>query len=98
MPQDFKGLVASLAAGAATALSQIESDQAEGGATEEVSAEERTERRRVGLATARQLIDTMAMLEHKTEGNLTDEERAFLGSALTQLRVTYVRSSAPGAT
>ncbi|MDH3290018.1 MAG: DUF1844 domain-containing protein [Gemmatimonadota bacterium] len=95
---DFSSLVASLAAGAATALAQVhpgENPDPSGGAGEQapVSADELAERRRVGLETARHLIDTLGMLERKTKGNLSKEEQDLLESVLTQLRIQYVNAA-----
>ena len=42
------------------------------------------------LATARHFVDTLAMLEQKTLGNLTDEERRLLEEVLHQLRMQIV--------
>ena len=39
------------------------------------------------VATARHFVDTLAMLERKTQGNLTDEERRLLEEMLHQLRM-----------
>ncbi|MHC4480777.1 MAG: DUF1844 domain-containing protein [Planctomycetota bacterium] len=39
------------------------------------------------------LIDTIAMLQEKTKGNLTDEESAYIQNLLTDLRMRYVRLS-----
>ena len=39
------------------------------------------------LATARHFIDTLAMLEAKTKGNLTDDERKLLEEMQHQLRM-----------
>ncbi len=94
---DFAGLVASLAAGAATALTQVQpgtpSDPPTGeGDQEPVSAEEQAERRRVGLETARHLIDMLGMLEQKTQGNLSKDEQELLQSVLTQLRIQYANT------
>ncbi|MAV38296.1 MAG: hypothetical protein CMJ59_22890 [Planctomycetaceae bacterium] len=41
-------------------------------------------------AIARHLIDTLAMLEEKTKGNLTDEETGMLTRVLHELRMLYV--------
>jgi hypothetical protein len=41
---------------------------------------------------AKHFIDTLAMLEEKTEGNRTPEESAILRSLLHQLRMAYVTS------
>ena len=45
------------------------------------------------LPLARQTIDTLALLETKTRGNLTDEETELLTNLLTELRMRYVESS-----
>ena len=42
---------------------------------------------------ARHLIDTLAMLEEKTRGNLTPEETRELQTALYQLRMAFVQLS-----
>ncbi len=42
------------------------------------------------LETAKYLIDTIAMLEEKTEGNRTEEESAALANLLHELRLGYV--------
>ena len=39
------------------------------------------------VATARHFVDTLAMLERMTQGNLTDEERRLLEEILHQLRM-----------
>ena len=39
------------------------------------------------LATARHFVDTLAMLEQKTRGNLTDDERRLLDEVQHQLRM-----------
>ncbi len=41
---------------------------------------------------ARSLIDTLAMLEEKTQGRLDDEELRLLAQALTELRFAFVRA------
>jgi hypothetical protein len=48
---------------------------------------------------AAQVIDLLALLEHKTRGNLTPEERQFLEQAIHELRTRFVqvRGGAPGA-
>ncbi len=68
--------------------------QAEAGSQETESAaspQETAEQVRNALATARQLIDTLVMLEQKTQGNLIDDEKQLLQAALTELRFGYVR-------
>ncbi len=42
------------------------------------------------LNQARYAIDMLGVLEAKTKGNLTDEERRFLEIALTDLRLRFV--------
>jgi hypothetical protein len=44
----------------------------------------------VNLEHAREMIDLLDMLEAKTKGNLSNEERRFLDLQLTNLRLTYV--------
>jgi len=55
------------------------------------------------LPTARHFIDTLTMLEQKTAGNLTEDERRMLEEIQHQLRMMYMndkdgagRSAAPG--
>ncbi len=43
------------------------------------------------LPMAKQAIDTMAMLQQKTAGNLTGDEEKMLRNLLTDLRIMYVR-------
>lgn len=42
---------------------------------------------------AQALIDTLAMLEQKTSGQLDDAERKLLGEALTTLRFRFVQTA-----
>ena len=97
---DFKGFVAGLAASAAATLRHVEGllgaggDDGATGDDHEDSAsppEPRDEQVRLGLSQARQLIDTMVMLEQKTQGNLTPDEQQLLRALLTELRISYVR-------
>jgi hypothetical protein len=44
----------------------------------------------VDLAMAKHLIDTLGILEAKTQGNLTPEESQMLSSVLYQLRMAFV--------
>ena len=48
----------------------------------------------VNLGHARQVIDTLAVLEDKTRGNLTGEEERILHQALFDLRLRYARKAA----
>lgn len=50
----------------------------------------KTKRRYVDLDLAKFHIDTMAVLEEKTKGNLSDEEAKLLDQALYETRMTYV--------
>lgn len=100
---DFSGLVAGLAASAVAVMAQAESliagdfaAEAVGSEGEEkraLSAKERREGISESLTGARQLIDTLAVLEEKTKGNLTDDEKGLLSSALSELRIRYVELS-----
>jgi hypothetical protein len=45
------------------------------------------------LAAAQQMIDILALLEEKTRGNLTPEERRLLEQVLFELRMRYVEAS-----
>jgi len=42
---------------------------------------------------ARQTIDILGILEEKTNGNLTDQEKNLLDEVLTGLRMAYVKKS-----
>ena len=44
------------------------------------------------LPTAKQLIDIIGLLKDKTKGNLNQDEQALLDSALSNLRMQYVRA------
>jgi hypothetical protein len=48
------------------------------------------------LEGARQMIDILALLEEKTKGNLTAEERQVLEQVLYELRIRYVDASGGG--
>jgi Domain of unknown function (DUF1844) len=47
------------------------------------------------LPAAQQMIDILALLEAKTRGNLTPEERQLLEQILYELRLRYVEASKP---
>ena len=49
------------------------------------------------LPAAQQIIDILAMVEEKTRGNLTAEERQFLDQLLFELRMRYVEIEKGGA-
>jgi len=48
------------------------------------------------LPAAQQMIDILVLLEEKTRGNLTAEERQFLEQILYELRLRYVEASKEG--
>ncbi len=48
---------------------------------------------RQDLPAARQTIDILAMLEEKTRGNLTDQEKKIITETLFQLRMAFVEAS-----
>jgi hypothetical protein len=77
-PIDFSGLIISLAN---TALFQLGLVTAPG-----VEAKK-------DLPAARQTIDIIALLETKTQGNLSDEEKRIVSETLFQLRMAFVESS-----
>jgi len=56
-------------------------------------ADPHTGEKRKDIALAKHSIDTIAMLEEKTKGNLTEEEEKFLASILTDLRLRYVKAA-----
>ena len=49
------------------------------------------------LQLAQQMIDILAMLEEKTRGNLSVEERQLIDQVLYELRMRYVEVSRAGA-
>ena len=51
------------------------------------------ERAASNLEGATQMIEILALLEQKTRGNLTAEEREMLGQVLYELRMRYVEAS-----
>ncbi len=80
---DFSTFVMSLGSSAMIHLGKIPSPDApkprEGERTGEVD-----------LASAKQIIDILDILEQKTRGNLDDSEQRLLQSLLYDLRVEYV--------
>ncbi len=53
-----------------------------------------TSRTRTDLPMAKQIIDTLGMLEEKTRGNLNADEEQLLRTVLYDLRMRYVQKSA----
>lgn len=51
---------------------------------------ERGQQPQVDIVGARHTVDTLAMLEEKTRGNLTEEEKALLQDTLFRLRMAFV--------
>ncbi len=51
----------------------------------------KTKKRYVDLELAKHHIDTLLVLEEKTRGNLTDDEKKLLDEALYQTRMQYVQ-------
>jgi hypothetical protein len=76
---DFLTLVATLAGQATIHLGMIENP-----------LKKKVEK---DLHQARYAIDLLSMLEEKTRGNLTDEEKQVLAHVLTDLRLRYVQAS-----
>jgi len=54
------------------------------------------QRTEVNLEGAAQMIDILALLEEKTRGNLTLEEREVLDQVLYELRLRFVDASGGG--
>ena len=52
-----------------------------------------TGERQKDLVLAKHAIDTLAMIQEKTKGNLTEEEQKFLESMLYDLRMCFIRTS-----
>ncbi len=52
--------------------------------------------RSVNLVSAGHAIDVLTMLEEKTRGNLTDDERRLLDGALYELRMKYMEATRKG--
>jgi len=56
-------------------------------------ADPNTGMQRENLAEAQYLIDTLAMLQEKTSGNLNEQEAAAMEEAVYSLRMVYVRKT-----
>jgi len=82
-PADFSSHISSLATQVLYALGGIE--------------DQRTGQRHVDLDLAKYHIDTLSMLEKKTDGNLDDDEKKLLDQALYQIRMQYVQVAQGGA-
>jgi hypothetical protein len=55
-----------------------------------------TGRKDVDIEEAAYMVDTIAMLKAKTEGNLTPDEDAYVQNILTDLRMRYVNAARTG--
>ncbi|MEM1355374.1 MAG: DUF1844 domain-containing protein [Planctomycetota bacterium] len=76
-PADFQTLVQTIASQALFAMGAMPDPQ--------------TGQRFTDLDIARHHIDTLGVVEEKTQGNLTDEEGKLLAGTLYELRSTYVQ-------
>jgi hypothetical protein len=83
-PLTFTTFVISLATTAAIHFGDL-ADPAGGGAAQEPN-----------LEGASQIIEVLTLLEEKTRGNLTLEERQLLEQVLYELRLRYVQASQGG--
>ena len=81
-PASFDTLISGLVTQILFALGAIEDPQ--------------TKRRYRNLALAKHHIDTLAVVEEKTSGNLTDEEKKLLDNALYEVRMRYVQMAQTG--
>jgi hypothetical protein len=54
------------------------------------------ERQETNLEGAQQMIEILTLLEEKTRGNLTAEERQVLEQVLYELRMRYLQASGGG--
>ncbi|KIX15890.1 DUF1844 domain-containing protein [Dethiosulfatarculus sandiegensis] len=76
-PVDFSSFVLSLSHAAMMHLGQIPDPQ--------------TGETQTNVGFARHTIDTIAMLQEKTKGNLESDEKQLLDNILTELRLAFVR-------
>jgi len=54
------------------------------------AADPRTGEKKTDLPLAKHVIDTISMLKEKTEGNLTEEEKKFTETVLSDMRWRYI--------
>lgn len=79
MPKiDFSSFILSLYSSGLVHLGKVE-DPSSGG-------------KRLDLGMAKHTIEMMAMLQHKTQGNLTGDEDNLLKALLSELRLAYVEA------
>jgi hypothetical protein len=81
-PANFATLVSSMVTQILFALGGIQDPQ--------------TGRRYLDLPLAKHHIDTLSMLEEKTKGNLSEEEKKLLDQALYEVRMLFVRMAQGG--
>ena len=81
-PASFGALVSNIVAQALFALGAI--------------ADPRTGKRYRDLGLAKHQIDLLSMLEEKTRGNLTEQEKKMLDNALYEVRMAYVQLAQQG--
>jgi|LNFM01.1.fsa_nt_gb hypothetical protein len=79
-PVDFTTFVLSLATSALVSLGEVQGEDGE----------------KVDLPIARQTIDTIAMLQEKTRGNLSGEEERLVNQVLFDLRMKVVEHTQSG--
>lgn len=76
-PVDFTTFVLSLATSALVSLGEVQGDEGE----------------KPDMPLARQTIDTIAMLQEKTKGNLSGEEERLVNQVLFDLRMKFIERS-----
>lgn len=76
-PANFATLVSSLVAQTLISLGGVEDPE--------------TKKRYVDLDLAKHHIDMLTVIDEKTKGNLTDEEKQLLDTALYEVRMQYVQ-------
>ena len=81
-PASFSTLVSTLVTQILFAMGAIEDPQ--------------TKRRYRDLALAKHNIDILSVLEAKTKGNLTEQEKKMLDNALYEVRIAYVQVAQGG--
>jgi hypothetical protein len=77
-PLDFLGFLEGLALEAQLSLGLIKHPQ--------------TGEQKVNLHAAQYVIDTLALLQEKTKGNLSSDEDRFLQNLLTELRFRFIQA------
>jgi len=82
-PASFASLINSLTAQAAAALGDAATPYDPQKSAEQLEP-------KLALELARHLIDTLAILDEKTRGNLTPDEAALLEQGLHELRMAFV--------